>query len=154
MRRLTYLIIFTFLCGSLSGCAYENAYRAYAVAQSTMATASGPLVEFDDNGKIKSIGNPMLAMAMVQMKPPKSEAAEFFDWLKLATPFGAIWGIVGAMSTANRGATTTVSGEGNFVGNTASGGTSWASPPTTNNTTNNTTNSTSNAMLPDGLVVE
>ena len=154
MRRLSCLIIFTFLCGSLSGCAYENAYRAYAVAQSTMATASGPLVEFDCNGKIKSIGNPMLAMAMVQMKPPKSEAAEFFDWLKLATPFGAIWGIVGAMSTANRGATTTVSGSDNFVGNTTGSNANWASPPTTNNTTNNVTNSTSNSMLPDGLVAE
>jgi len=121
-----------------------------------MATASGPLVEFDDNGKIKSIGNPMLAMAMINMKPPKSEAAEFFDWLKVATPFGAIWGIVGAMSTANHGATTNVSGGGNFVGNTTGNSATWASPPTTTTTANGTTGTSANTqmMLPDGLVAE
>ena len=155
MRRLTYLIIFTFLCGSLSGCAtYESSYAAYSVAQSMIAQSSGPIVTFHPNGQLASVGNPMVPLIGMQMAKPRSDWDGFWDVLKTAVPYGAIFGIVGAMSTANHGATTTVSGEGNFVGNTASGGTSWASPPTTNNTTNNTTNSTSNAMLPDGLVVE
>ena len=122
---------------TLSGCAYEKAYQAYATAQSNMAASSGALVKMTPDGKVTEIGNPMLAMAMISMKPPQSEVAEFFEWLKVATPFGALWGIVGAMSNGIKGNTTTVSGNSNLVGNTAGpagAASSWASPVTTTTT--------------------
>jgi hypothetical protein len=136
MKKLLLLSFLGVLC--FSGCAYDRAYMYYSNAQADIAKASGPMITFHENGGIKEIGNPMLAMAMMQMKSPKSEAAEFFDWLKMATPFGAIWGIVGAMSTANHGATTNVSGSGNVTGNSTGVGSTLQtqSPPTTNNITN------------------
>ena len=94
-----------FIIGCATGCAYQENYRAYAVAQSSMAMAQGPLIEFHENGTVKSIGNPMMQMAQISMKPPTSEADAFFSWLTAATPFGAIFGIVGAMTNGLRGNT-------------------------------------------------
>lgn len=128
----------SFLLMTFTGCAYNEAYGTYAKAQSDMATAAGPTVSFHPNGQLASVGNPMVAMAMMNMKAPKDGWESFFDFLKFATPFAAIYGIVGAMSTNLGGGTTTnVSGNSNLVGNTAgsAGGTSsWASPVTTTTT--------------------
>lgn len=138
MRRIAaWITICSFLLMSF-GCAYNEAYGTYAKAQSDMATAAGPTVTFHPNGQLASVGNPMISMAMMQMKAPKDGWEAFFDFLKFATPFAAIYGVVGAMSTnLGAGNTTNVQGNSNLVGNTAgSAGTasSWASPVTTTTT--------------------
>lgn len=140
MKKLTYLILACFFL-SINSCAYESAYREYAVAQSNIAQAAGPIVSFHTNGQLASVGNPMIAMAMMNMKEPKDGWTQFFDWLKLATPFAAIYGIVGAMSNVSQGSTTNVQGNSNLVGNTAGpagGASSWASPVTTTTITETT----------------
>jgi hypothetical protein len=122
----------------LPGCAYQEAYRQYAVSQAEMANAAGPIVSFHQNGALASVGNPMIAMAMMQMKEPKDGWTQFFDWLKFATPFGAMYGIVGAMANAAQGHTTNVTGNSNLTGNTAGpsgAASSWASPVTTTTVT-------------------
>lgn len=137
MKKITYLVLCSFLL--MTGCAYEQAYTQYSLAQSMMAQAAGPMVEFHPDGKLKSVGNPMIAMAMMNMKEPKDGWTQFFDWLKVATPFAAIYGIVGAMSSSTHGNTTNVSGGGNYVGNTAGNQAQWASPTTTTITETTTT---------------
>ena len=117
------------------GCSYQENYRAYAVAQSSMSMAQGPLVELYPDGKLKSIGNPMTAMAQMQMAAPKSETEAFFSWLTAATPFGAIFGIVGAMTNGLRGNTTNVNGQGNYTGNVGGNSAQMGSPTTTTTTT-------------------
>ena len=144
MKTLTYLVICSSLLMSFVGCAYEQAYTQYSLSQAAIAQASGPIVTFHPNGQLASVGNPMIPLIGMQMRGPKSDWDGFWDVLKTAVPFGAIWGIVGAMSTANHGTTTNVSGTGNFTGNTAGGTSQWASPVTTT-TTNN---------LPDGLIAD
>ena len=119
-----------------SGCAYESTYREYAMSQAKMAAMTGPLIELHENGTLKSVGNPLVPVAMMQMRAPVSEAETFFNWLKMATPFGAIWGIVGAMgSNGSSGPTTNVSGTGNYTGNQVGGAGTFGSPPTTITTT-------------------
>ena len=133
---------------SLSGCAYEQAYQSYATAQSNMAAASGALIRMTPDGKVTEIGNPMIAMAMIQMQAPKDGWTQFFDFLKFATPFAAIWGVAGALSSGVKGNTTNVSGNSNLVGNTAGpagGASSWASPVTTTTTTTTETSITGGA---------
>lgn len=126
----------------MTGCAYEQAYIQYANAQAAMAQASGPLFKqtLTPDGKVASfeVGNPMVPMAMMQMKQPKSEWESFFDFLKFATPFAAIWGVAGALSNSNHGNTTNVSGNSNAVGNTAGQSGLFASPVTTTTTTTTT----------------
>ena len=124
---------------TMTGCMYDKAYRDYAVAQSAIAQAAGPLVTFHPDGKLASVGNPMTAMAMMNMKEPKDGWTQFFHWLEMATPFGAIWGIVGSLANFNKGNSTNVSGTGNYTGNTTSGGAVFGSPPTTTTTTTTTT---------------
>jgi hypothetical protein len=114
------------------GCAYESAYREYATAQATMATAAGPLVTLHPDGRLASLGNPMIPMAMMQMKAPKSEWESLVEWMKFATPFAAIWGIVG--SIGGGGTTTNVNGQGNYTGN-AMGNQGLMGSPTTTTTT-------------------
>ena len=134
MKKTTWLILFTFILMT-TGCAYEKAYQSYTNAQAEIAKNSGPLIELHTNGQLKSVGNPMLAMMGMQMKAPRSDWDGFWDVLKVAIPLGAIWGIVGTMSTnLGSGSTTNVSGGGNFVGNTAGDNASWASPVTTTTT--------------------
>lgn len=134
MKKITWCLLISFTLMTL-GCTYAENYRAYAVAQSSMAAASGPLVEFGCDGKIKSIGNPMMAYAMLSMKPPKDAWEYAFDALKIIAPFGFIWGIVGSMANMNQGTTTNVSGSGNYTGNTGGSGSLWNSPTTTTTTT-------------------
>ena len=134
MKKIALVILIMFT-SMIIGCSYQENYRAYAVAQSSMAMAQGPLVELYPDGKIKSIGNPMTAMAQMQMKPPTSEADSFFSWLTSATPFGAIFGIVGAMTNGLRGNTTNVNGQGNYTGNTSGNQAQMGSPTTTTTTT-------------------
>jgi hypothetical protein len=146
MKKITWMMLCSFLL--TTGCAYDSAYRDYSLAQANMAQAVGPIVSFHPDGKLASVGNPMLAMAMMNMKEPKDGWTQFFEFLKFATPFAAIYGIVGAMSAnLGSGSTTNVSGGGNFVGNTTGSNATWASPPIT-------TTTTTNAMLPDGLIAE
>ena len=117
----------------MSGCAYQEAYREYAVAQSSMASAAGPLVRIDPtSGRVTEIGNPLLPMAMMQMKAPKSEVESIVEWMKMATPFAAIWGIVG--SIGGGGTTTNVSGQGNYTGNSMGSQGLMGSPTTTTTT--------------------
>lgn len=135
MKKIAWFILCSFVLMSV-GCSYDKAYQTYSAAQSDIAKAAGPIVEFHPDGKLKAVGNPMVAMMGMQMKAPKDAWEYLFDFLKFATPFAAIYGVVGAMSTnLGSGSTTNVSGEGNFVGNTASGPASWASPITTTTTT-------------------
>jgi hypothetical protein len=134
MKKLSWIILGSFTVLSL-GCSYQENYRAYAVAQSSMAMAQGPLIEFHENGTLKSIGNPMMQMAQISMKPPTSESDAFFSWLTAATPFGAIFGLVGAMTNGLRGSTTNVNGQGNYTGNTSGNQTQMGSPTTTTTTT-------------------
>ena len=130
------LFIFSVIpCLLMLGCSYQENYRAYAVAQSSMSMAQGPLVELYPDGKLKSIGNPMTAMAQMQMQAPKSETDAFFSWLTAATPFGAIFGIVGAMTNGLRGNTTNVNGQGNYTGNVGGNSAQMGSPTTTTTTT-------------------
>jgi len=136
MRQLINgVTVILFIIGCAAGCAYENSYKAYAVAQTSMAMAQGPLIEFHENGQLKSVSNPMTAMAQMQMKPPSSEADAFFSWLTAATPFGAIFGIVGAMTNGLRGSTTNVNGQGNYTGNVGGNSAQMGSPTTTTTTT-------------------
>lgn len=114
-----------------SGCTYKEAYVKYAEAQATMAQAAGPLVTLHPNGTLASLGNPMVPMAMMQMKPPKSEAEAFFDWLKMATPFAAMWGLAGTITSGSHGTTTNVSGTGNYTGNAMGNQGLMGSPTTT-----------------------
>jgi hypothetical protein len=120
---------------SITGCAYEANYRAYADAQAKMALYGGPLLELYPDGKLKSLGNPSTALAMALMKPPSSEADSMFHFLNSIAPFAAMWGIVGTMANMKSGSTTNVSGANNLVGNTSSGGSILSSPPTTTTTT-------------------
>lgn len=132
MKRL---VILTAAVCLLSGCAYQEAYKQYAVAQSQIATAAGPLVTFHPTGQVASIGNPMTAMAMMNMKAPRSEWEVFMDTIRAAVPFAAIWGTaMGGFDAAKSiGQGTTITGDGNFMGNTAgnSSPSQWASPTTT-----------------------
>ena len=133
-----WIILCTFLTMTFTGCAHVETYGHYATAQSTMATAAGPTVTFHPNGQLASVGNPMIAMAMMQMKAPKDAWESFFDFLKFATPFAAIWGVAGAITSGTHGNTTNVTGSGNLTGNyagPAGGASSWASPVTTTTTT-------------------
>ena len=133
-----WIVLCSFLTMTFTGCAYEKSYLQYAAAQSSMASSAGPTVTFHPNGQLASVGNPMIAMAMMQMKAPKDAWEALFDFLKFATPFAAIWGVAGAITSGHHGTTTNVSGEGNLVGNTAGpagGASSWASPVTTTTTT-------------------
>ena len=134
MKTTTWVILGLFTVMSF-GCSYQENYRAYAVAQSSMSMAQGPLVELYPDGKLKSIGNPMTAMAQMQMQAPKSETDAFFSWLTAATPFGAIFGIVGAMTNGLRGNTTNVNGQGNYTGNVGGNSAQMGSPTTTTTTT-------------------
>ena len=135
MKKITWFILCSFVLMSV-GCSYDAAYSSYSLTQSMIAQSAGPIVEFHENGQLKAVGNPMVALMGMQMKPPKDAWEYLFDFLKFATPFAAIYGVVGAMSTnLNPGNSTNVTGEGNFVGNTASGPASWASPVTTTTTT-------------------
>ena len=130
------LFIFSVIpCLLMLGCSYQENYRAYAVAQSSMSMAQGPLIEFHENGQLKSVSNPMTAMAQMQMQAPKSETDAFFSWLTAATPFGAIFGIVGAMTNGLRGNTTNVNGQGNYTGNIGGNQAQMGSPTTTTTTT-------------------
>jgi len=142
----TWIILWSFLTmTTFTGCAYNEAYGTYAKAQSEMAVAAGPTVTFHPNGQLASVGNPMVAMAMMNMKEPKDGWTSFFDWLKFATPFGALWGVAGAIASASHGPTTNVQGNSNLVGNTAgAAGTSssWASPVTTTTTSTELTGGT------------
>ena len=137
-RFAVWITLCAFLLTPL-GCAYESAYREYSLAQSSMAASAGPLVSFHPDGKLAVVGNPMIPMAMMNMKEPKDGWTQFFDWLKFATPFAAIYGVVGAISSnLNPGNTTNVTGNSNLTGNTAGtagGASSWASPVTTTTTT-------------------
>lgn len=139
--RLTLLLIFTAQVLLAQGCSYEQAYIKYAESQASMAASAGPLFKqsLTPDGKVASfeVGNPMVPMAMMQMKPPKSEWESLTEWLKMATPFAAIWGIVGSIGggTSN---STNVSGSGNLVGNQAGNQSQWASPTTTTTTTTTT----------------
>ena len=157
MKKITWFVLCSFLLMT-TNCAYDVAYRDYATAQANIAASAGPLVTFHPGGGVAAIGNPMVAMAMMNMKEPKDGWTQFFHWLEMATPFGAMFGIVGALANMSKGNTTTVSGGGNFVGNTTGNSATWASPPTTNTTTNTTTNPMTSSnmknMLPDGLVAE
>ena len=140
-RFASWITICAFLLMTTS-CAYDQAYLQYAKAQTDMATAAGPTVTFHPNGQLASVGNPMIAMAMMNMKEPKDGWSQFFDFLKFATPFAAIWGVAGAITSGTHGNTTNVSGTGNLTGNSAGpagGASSWASPVTTTTTTNTTT---------------
>jgi hypothetical protein len=132
------LLLLVAVLALTSGCAYESTYREYAMSQAKMAAMTGPLIELYEDGRLKSVGNPLVPVAMMQMRAPVSEAETFFNWLKMATPFGAIWGIVGAMSSGLHGDTTNVSGTGNLTGNTSGNQGTWASPPTTTTTTTTT----------------
>ena len=126
------------LCGfllALNACSYAENYKAYSIAQTSMAMAQGPLIEFHENGQLKSVSNPMTAMAQMQMQAPKSETDAFFSWLTAATPFGAIFGIVGAMTNGLRGNTTNVNGQGNYTGNVGGNQAQMGSPTTTTTTT-------------------
>jgi hypothetical protein len=133
MKKIAWLILLVFVSGAL-GCSYAENYKAYSVAQASMAMAQGPLIEFHENGALKSIGNPMMQMAQISMKPPTSEADAFFSWLTAATPFGAIFGLVGAMTNGLRGNTTNINGQGNYTGNTSGNQTQMGSPTTTTTT--------------------
>ena len=133
MKLITWLILGSFLITG-PGCAYTETYREYALAQSKMSAMSGPLVEFHENGTVKSIGNPMLQMAMISMKPPKDAWESFFDFLKTVGPFGVMWGIVGSMTSGIRGDVTNVNGQGNYTGNTSGNQTQMGSPTTTTTT--------------------
>ena len=133
-----WVVMCSFLLMTFTGCSYKEAYGTYARAQADIAAAAGPVVSFHENGQLASVGNPMIAMAMMNMKAPKDGWESFFDFLKFATPFAAIYGVVGALSTnLGSGQTTNVQGNSNFVGNTAGpagGASSWASPVTTTTT--------------------
>ena len=132
----TWIILWVFLTmTTLSGCAYEQAYQSYATAQASMAASSGALVKMTPDGKVTEIGNPMIAMAMMNMKEPKDGWTQFFDFLKFATPFAAIWGVAGAITSGSHGATTNVSGQGNYTGNTMGSKGLMGSPTTTTTTT-------------------
>jgi hypothetical protein len=134
MKSMAWIILGSFFL-ALNACTYSENYKAYSVAQASMAMAQGPLIEFYENGTVKSIGNPMMQMAQISMKPPTSEADAFFSWLTAATPFGAIFGLVGAMTNGLRGNTTNVNGQGNYTGNTSGNQAQMGSPTTTTTTT-------------------
>jgi hypothetical protein len=137
-KRIVICILLLTLCTGMFGCAYEQAYVKYAQSQAEMARAAGPIVTFHPDGKLASVGNPMVAMAMMNMKEPKDGWTSFFDWLKFATPFAAIWGLGASLANSGHGNTTNVSGSGNLTGNAAGpagGASSWASPVTTTTTT-------------------
>jgi hypothetical protein len=132
------LVLVLIMSLGVSGCAYEKAYISYAESQATMAKAAGPLFKqsLTPDGRVASfeVGNPLTAMAMMQMKAPKSEWESLVEWMKMATPFAAIWGIVGSIGGGTHNSTS-VSGTGNFVGNQAGNQSQWASPTTTTTTT-------------------
>lgn len=139
-----WIVMCSFLLMTFTGCAYNESYGRYAEAQSNMATAAGPIVSFHENGALASVGNPMVAMAMMNMKPPRDGWESFFDFLKFATPFAAMYGLAGALSTnlGAGGSTTNITGNSNLTGNTAGAAgaaSSWASPVTTTTTTNTAT---------------
>jgi hypothetical protein len=132
------LIVFVAQVILVQGCAYEQAYIKYAEAQAKMAASSGPMFKqtLTPDGKVSSfeVGNPLVSMAMMQMKAPKSEWESITEWMKMATPFAAIWGIVGSIG-GGTSSSTNVSGSGNLVGNQAGNQSQWASPTTTTTTT-------------------
>jgi hypothetical protein len=141
MRKFAvWIILCAFLTmTTLGGCAYEQAYGAYAKSMSDMAASSGALIKLGPDGRVIEVGNPMVGVAMMQMQAPKDGWTQFFDFLKFATPFAAIWGVAGALSSnIPQGSTTNVTGNSNLTGNTAGpagGASSWASPVTTTTTT-------------------
>jgi hypothetical protein len=136
MKRFAiWIILCSFLTmTTIGGCAYDKAYQSYATAQSNMAVASSALVKLGPDGKVTEIGNPMVGLAMIQMQAPKDGWTQFFDFLKFATPFAAIYGVVGAMTAGVHGNNTNVSGQGNYTGNTM-GSTGLMGSPTTTTTT-------------------
>jgi hypothetical protein len=132
MKLMTWVLLSFFLF--TAGCSYETTYRDYALAQGKVAMMSGPLIELYEDGKIKSIGNPMVALVGLQMKPPKDAWEYLFDFLKTVGPFGVMWGIVGSMASGIHGNQTNVSGQGNYTGNTSGNQTQMGSPTTTTTT--------------------
>jgi hypothetical protein len=117
---VTMLLVF---CLGLTNCSYKDAYVAYATSQATMAANAGPLFKqkLTPDGKVDSfeVGNPMIPMAMLSMKPPKSEWESFTDMIKGLAPwaFGA-WAIDGmkAVATSVSGHNTSVAGDSNLTG--------------------------------------
>ena len=133
MKKIAWIVLIPFLL--MTGCSYESTYRDYTLAQSKVAMMSGPLIELYEDGKIKSIGNPMVALVGLQMKPPKDAWEYLFDFLKAVGPFGVMWGIVGSMASGIHGAVTNVNGQGNYTGNTSGNQAQMGSPTTTTTTT-------------------
>jgi len=101
------------------GCAYEKAYMQYADSQAKMAQAAGPLITFHPSGQVASIGNPMVAMAMMNMKAPKHEVEMFTSMLSSAFPwaFGALMGNWAMQAVQGANQPMNVSGDGNYIGN-------------------------------------
>lgn len=106
-------------CFMLSGCAYQEAYRQYSTSQAEMAKAAGPLVSFHPNGAVASIGNPMIAMAMMQMKAPKHEVEMFTSMVGNLAPwaFGAWISSTAMSAVAGAKQGMNISGDSNYIGN-------------------------------------
>lgn len=107
------------LAGALAGCAYQETYRQYAASQAAMAASAGPLVTFHPNGQLASLGNPMIPVAMMQMRAPKHEVEMFTSMLSSSFPwaFGALMGNWAMQAVQGANQPMNISGDGNYIGN-------------------------------------